>query len=315
MRAETLKSVVLPVILFAALALVPLYAGAFDDRFLLLFVTRILVFAIVAVSLDFILGLGAMVSFGHAAYIGLGAYAVGILAEHDVWEAWISFPLALAAGGIFALVTGAISLKTRGVYFIMITLAFGQMAYYTATSLSAYGGDDGLTMWGRSEFFGTDLFSDDTSFYFLVLACLTGCYLLLRTFAASRFGRVLKGAKQSEARLEAMGVDPYRYRLAAFVIAGMIASLAGALMANQAEFVSPAYMSWHRSGELIVMVILGGLGSLHGAIIGTLVYMVLEEVLSGYWEHWRLLFGPFLILVVLYARGGILGVLNGRASR
>ena len=315
MRAETLKSVVLPVILFAVLALVPLYAGAFDDRFLLLFVTRILVFAIVAVSLDFILGLGAMVSFGHAAYIGLGAYAVGILAEHDVWEAWISFPLALAAGGIFALVTGAISLKTRGVYFIMITLAFGQMAYYTATSLSAYGGDDGLTMWGRSEFFGTDLFSDDTSFYFLVLACLTGCYLLLRTFAASRFGRVLKGAKQSEARLEAMGIDPYRYRLAAFVIAGMIASLAGALMANQAEFVSPAYMSWHRSGELIVMVILGGLGSLHGAIIGTLVYMVLEEVLSGYWEHWRLLFGPFLILVVLYARGGILGVLNGRASR
>ncbi|WP_417684539.1 branched-chain amino acid ABC transporter permease [Roseibium sp.] len=314
MSASVFKSRLLPLVLFVALALVPLYASIFDDRFVMLFATRILIFAIVAVSLDFILGLGAMVSFGHAAYIGLGAYAVGILAEHDIWDAWVSFPVALLVGGVFALVTGAISLKTRGVYFIMITLAFGQMAYYTATSLSAYGGDDGLTMWGRSEFFGTELFAGDESFYYLVFACLAGTYLLLRMVSASRFGRVLKGAKQSEPRLEAMGVDPYRYRLVAFVIAGMIASLAGALMANQAEFVSPAYMSWHRSGELIVMVILGGLGSLHGAIIGSIVYMVLEEVLSGYTEHWRLIFGPLLILVVLYARGGLLGMIKGRAS-
>ncbi|WP_417667217.1 branched-chain amino acid ABC transporter permease [Roseibium sp.] len=315
MTAALFKSRLLPLLLFGALALVPLYASVFDDRFVMLFATRILIFAIVAVSLDFILGLGAMVSFGHAAYIGLGAYAVGILAEHDIWDAWISFPLALLVGGVFALVTGAISLKTRGVYFIMITLAFGQMAFYTATSLSAYGGDDGLTMWGRSEFFGTELFSSDESFYYLVFACLAGAYLLLCVFSASRFGRVLKGAKQSEPRLEAMGIDPYRYRLVAFVIAGMIASLAGALMANQAEFVSPAYMSWHRSGELIVMVILGGLGSLHGAIIGSIVYMVLEEVLSGYSEHWRLIFGPLLILVVLYARGGLLGMIKGRGEK
>jgi branched-chain amino acid transport system permease protein len=314
MTARTLRNKVLPLVLFAALAAIPVYADVFEDRFLLLFFTRIVILAIVAVSLDFILGLGAMVSFGHAAYIGLGAYAVGILAEHDIWDAWISFPLAIAAGGVFALITGAISLKTRGVYFIMITLAFGQMAYFTATSLSAYGGDDGLTLWGRSEFFGTDLFAGDSSFYYLVLAVLTGVYLLLRTFAASRFGRVLKGAKQSEARMEAMGVDPYRYRLAAYVIAGMIASLAGALMANQAEFVSPAYMGWHRSGELIVMVILGGLGSLHGAIIGTIAYMVLEDVLSGYSEHWRLVFGPMLILVVLYGRGGLLGLIKGRGE-
>ncbi|MEJ8474027.1 branched-chain amino acid ABC transporter permease [Roseibium algae] len=315
MKFVRLKAWAFPIAIFAVLSLVPTYASVFDDRFILLFFTRILVFAIVAVSLDFILGLGAMVSFGHAAYIGFGAYAVGILAEHDIWAAWISFPLAMVAGGLFALFTGAISLKTRGVYFIMITLAFGQMAYFTATSLSVYGGDDGLTMWGRSEFFGTDLFNGDASFYYLVFAVLAAVYLLLRIFSASRFGRVLRGAKQSEARLQAMGVDPYRYRLAAYVIAGVIASLAGALMANQNEFVSPAYMSWHRSGELIVMVILGGLGSLHGAILGTVAYMVLEEVLSGYTEHWRLIFGPLLILVVLYGRGGLMGLMNGLSRR
>lgn len=312
--ASLLKDRVIPVAIFVLLALVPVYSQTFDDRFILLFATRVLVLAIVAISLDFILGLGAMVSFGHAAYIGLGAYAVGILAENDIWQAWISFPAAMAISGLFALVTGAISLRTRGVYFIMITLAFGQMAYFTATSLSAYGGDDGLTLWGRSEFFGTDLFTGDSSFYYLVLAILLVAMVLLKVIAASRFGRVLKGARQSEPRLAAIGIDPYAYRLTAFVISGVLAGIAGALMANQAEFVSPAYMSWHRSGELIVMVILGGLGSLHGAIIGTIAYLVLQEVLSGYTEHWRLIFGPLLILVVLYGRGGLLGAIKGGAK-
>jgi len=309
---DMLRSRAVPIVLFAALALVPVYAAVFDDRFVMLFATRILILAIAALSLDFILGLGAMVSFGHAAFIGLGAYAVGILAHHDIWAAWISFPAAILVCALFAAVTGAISLKTRGVYFIMITLAFGQMAYYTATSLSAYGGDDGLTMWGRSEFFGTDLFENDTAFYCLVFAFLLASYLLLKVVAASRFGRVLKGAKQNEARLQAIGIDPFGYRLVAYVIAGSIAGIAGALLANQAEFVSPAYMSWHRSGELIVMVVLGGLGYLHGAIIGAIAYLVFEEVLSHYTQHWRLIFGPLLILVVLFARGGILGALKGR---
>lgn len=311
---EFLKNRTVPVLLFVALALVPVYASLFDDRFVLLFATRILILALAALSLDFILGLGAMVSFGHAAYLGLGAYAIGILAAHDVWEAWISFPVVILVSAIFAAVTGAISLKTRGVYFIMITLAFGQMAYYTATSLSAYGGDDGLTMWGRTEFFGTDLFANDTSFYLLVFGILLGSYLFLKQVAASRFGRVLKGARQNEARLNALGIDPFGYRLAAFVIAGVMAGLAGALLANHAEFVSPAYMSWHRSGELIVMVVLGGLGYLHGAILGAIAYLALEEILSGYTEHWRLIFGPLLILVVLYARGGILGAFKGRGK-
>ncbi|WP_150525045.1 branched-chain amino acid ABC transporter permease [Roseibium sediminis] len=311
---ELLKNRTVPVLLFVLLALVPVYASLFDDRFVLLFATRILILALAALSLDFILGLGAMVSFGHAAYLGLGAYAIGILAAHDVWEAWISFPVVILVSALFAAVTGAISLKTRGVYFIMITLAFGQMAYYTATSLSAYGGDDGLTMWGRTEFFGTDLFANDTSFYLVVFGILLGSYLFLKQVAASRFGRVLKGARQNEARLNALGIDPFKYRLAAFVIAGVMAGLAGALLANHAEFVSPAYMSWHRSGELIVMVVLGGLGYLHGAILGAIAFLALEEILSGYTEHWRLIFGPLLILVVLYARGGILGAFKGRGK-
>lgn len=300
----------LPLAIFVAFALVPLLAHLTDDRFLVLFGTRVMIFAIVAVSLDLILGYGALVSFGHAAFVGIGAYAVGILAEGGQSEALIAFPVALIAAGAFALVTGAISLKTRGVYFIMITLAFGQMAFFTATSLSAYGGDDGLTIWGRSEVFGQDLLSDYTNFYYVVLGFLAVSYVLCRMIVASRFGRVLRGAKQSESRLAAIGINPFAYRLVAYVIAGMIAGLAGALLANQAEFVSPAYMTWHRSGELIIMVVLGGMGTLHGAILGAAGYLLLEEWLSQITVHWRIIFGPFLILMVLYARGGFGGLLN-----
>lgn len=298
-------------IVFALFAGLPILADAMGDTFVVFFTIRIMVFAIAAVSLSLILGYGAMVSFGHAAYLGLGAYCVAILAEHGIWDVTVSLPVTLAVCGLFALVTGAISLKTRGVYFIMITLAFGQMAYYTATSLSAYGGDDGLTMWGRTEILGSTALGDRTVFYYVVLGCLLTCYLLARMIVASRFGRVLQGAKQSEMRLRAIGIDPYAYRLVAYVIAGMMAGLAGALLANAAEFVSPAYMSWHRSGELIVMVVLGGLGSLLGAIVGAASFLVLEEVLSHFTEHWRLIFGPFLVLVVLFGRGGLISLLPG----
>ncbi|MBC00072.1 MAG: branched-chain amino acid ABC transporter permease [Rhodobacteraceae bacterium] len=298
-------------VVFALFAGLPVLADAMGDTFVVFFTIRIMVFAIAAVSLSLILGYGAMVSFGHAAYLGLGAYSVAILAEHGIWDVTVSLPVTLAVCGLFALVTGAISLKTRGVYFIMITLAFGQMAYYTATSLSAYGGDDGLTMWGRTEILGSTALGDRTVFYYVVLGCLLTCYLLARMIVASRFGRVLQGAKQSEMRLRAIGIDPYAYRLVAYVIAGMMAGLAGALLANAAEFVSPAYMSWHRSGELIVMVVLGGLGSLLGAIVGAASFLVLEEVLSHFTEHWRLIFGPFLVLVVLFGRGGLISLLPG----
>ncbi|WP_349360127.1 branched-chain amino acid ABC transporter permease [Stappia sp.] len=305
------REALLASVLFALFAALPVVAAAMDDTFIVFFTIRVMVFAIAAVSLSLILGYGAMVSFGHAAYIGLGAYSVAILAEHGVWDVTVSLPVTLAVTGLFALVTGAISLKTRGVYFIMITLAFGQMAYYTATSLSAYGGDDGLTMWGRTEILGSTALTDRTTFYYVVLGCLLLCYALARMIVASRFGRVLQGAKQSEMRLRAVGLDPYPYRLVAYVIAGMMAGLSGALLANAAEFVSPAYMSWHRSGELIVMVVLGGLGSLAGAIVGAASFLILEEVLSHITQHWRLLFGPFLVLVVLFGRGGLIALIPG----
>lgn len=298
-------------VVFALFAALPPVAAALDDTFLVFFAIRVMVFAIAAVSLSLILGFGAMVSFGHAAYLGIGAYCIGILAENGIWDVTVSLPVVLVVSALFAAVTGAISLKTRGVYFIMITLAFGQMAYYSATSLSAYGGDDGLTIWGRTQVFGADMLSDRATFYYVVLAILVGCYALCRMIVASRFGRVLQGARQSEMRLQAVGIDPYWYKLAAYVLSGMMAGVAGALLANAAEFVSPAYMSWHRSGELIVMVVLGGLGSLIGAVIGAASFLALEEILSHVTEHWRLIFGPFLVLVVLYGRGGLLALLPG----
>lgn len=309
--APIFRARVMPAIILAAFALLPPIAMALDDSFLVFFAIRVMIFAIAAVSLALILGFGAMVSFGHAAYIGLGAYCVGILAEHGIWEFYVSLPLTLLVCGLFAAVTGAISLKTRGVYFIMITLAFGQMAFFTATSLSAYGGDDGLTIWGRTEVFGSSVLSDRTTFYYVVFAFLAGAWLLCATLVNSRFGRVLQGARQSEMRLQAIGIEPYYYRLVAFVIAGMLAGISGALLANAAEFVSPAYMTWHRSGDLIFMVVLGGLGSFAGAVLGATGYLVLEEVLSHITEHWRLIFGPFLILVVLFARGGLMGLIPG----
>lgn len=289
-------------VVFAAL---PAAAEALGHGYLTNIASRVMIYAIAALSLDLILGYGAMVSFGHAAFVGIGAYAVGISAEHNLWDGMLTLPMAMLAAGLFALVTGAISLRTRGVYFIMITLAFGQMAYYTASSLSAYGGDDGLTIWGRSEFLGNPLLEDDTALYFFVLACLALCWWFASRVVGSRFGRVLAGVRENRARMSAVGFDPYRHQLVAYVIAGMMAGLAGALLANHAEFVSPAYMSWQRSGDLIIMVVLGGMGSLYGAVLGAVAYLALEDVLAGVTEHWRVIFGPLLILIVLYARGGL----------
>ena len=296
---------VVPAVLLIVLMAVPAVANAADLSFATLLMTRVMIYAIAALSLDLILGYGAMVSFGHAAFVGIGAYAIGIASAHDLWEGAITFPLAMLAAGLFALVTGAISLRTRGVYFIMITLAFGQMAYFTASSLSEYGGDDGLTMWAQTEFLGADPFGDRTTFYYVVLACLAGCFVFLRALVASRFGRVIAGVRENRLRMQAIGFNPYLYQLAAYVIAGMIAGLAGALLANHAEFVSPSYMSWQRSGDLIIMVVLGGMGTLHGAVLGAIAYLMLEEGLSHFTEHWRVIFGPLLILIVLYARGGL----------
>jgi branched-chain amino acid transport system permease protein len=306
------RSRLLPILLFLGLAAAPLAGAVVPESYLLALVGRAMVLALAALSLDFILGLAGLVSFGHAAFLGIGAYAVGILASHGHEDLAVQLPVALAASAIFALLTGAVSLRTRGVYFIMITLAFGQMAFFTAASLSAYGGDDGMTLYSRSTVFGSSLLDDDRVFYFAVLGVLLAAYLLLRRIAGSRFGRVVVAARENERRVRALGFDPYRYRLVAYVLAGTVAGLAGLLAANQTEYVSPAVMAWQRSGELLVMVILGGIGSLHGAVLGALAFLLVEEVLSHYSEHWRVIFGPLLIAVVLFAPGGLAGLFRRR---
>lgn len=302
--------IAIPVALFATLALVPPVAAALDASWVLTLVTRLMIFAIAVVSLDLVLGVGGLVSFGHAAFVGIGAYAVGILAYHGLEDAALSLPVAILAAMLFALVTGAIAMRTRGVYFIMITLAFGQMAYFIGTSLSAYGGDDGLTIWTRNTLFGADIFSDRTIYYFVVWGALLLTFLACTGLVATRFGRVLRAVRENEQRVVALGFDPYRIRLVAYVISGGFAGLAGGLLANHAEFVSPAYMTWQRSGEFIVMAVLGGMGTLYGAILGTAAYVLMEEVLAHFTLHWKMIFGPLLILVVLYARGGLAALLE-----
>jgi len=305
---KLLDRTLLPVLIFAAFAVIPLVAAATSEQYVLSLVTRVMIFAIAALALDLIVGYGGLVSFGHAAFIGLGAYAVGIPASHGVNDASISLPIAIAASMLFAVATGIVCLRTKGVYFIMITLAFGQMAFFTASSLAPYGGDDGLTVAARTTVAGFAFFDNERIFYYVVFAFLVGAFLFARTIVGSRFGRVVRGAKENQTRMEAIGFDVHRFQLAAYVISGGIAGVAGFLLANATKFVSPAYMSWQRSGELIVMVILGGLGTLYGAIIGTAAYLFLEEWLSGFTENWKVIFGPLLVLVVVFARGGLIGV-------
>jgi branched-chain amino acid transport system permease protein len=298
----------------AGLLLLPLYSHLSGNIFVLTLFTRIVIFALAAASLNLIMGYGGMMSFGHAAYLGIGGYAVGILAFEGIGSGFIQWPVALAASALFALVIGALSLRTRGVYFIMITLAFAQMAYYVASGLARYGADDGLTIYKRSDFGGLINLSNRVQFYYLCLGCLFGGIYLIWRIVNSRFGMVIQGLRSNEARMQAIGFPVTRYRLACFVIAGTMCGLAGALLANNTDFVSPAVMFWTRSGDLMVMVILGGMGSLFGPVIGAIVYLVLEEFLSQLTEYWALIMGPLLLLIVLFGRGGIIGLL-GRLSR
>jgi len=290
--------------------LAPVVFGFGEGGFVLALLTRTMIMALAAMSLDLLAGYGAMISFGHAAYIAIGAYSVGILASHGVTDALVQLGVAMLAAGAFALFTGAISLRTHGVYFIMITLAFGQMVYFLFTSLAAYGGDDGMSLAARSTLFGWPVLKDDRALYYVTFMTLGTSYLALRSVVAARFGRVLRGIKENPARMQAVGFSPYRYQLTATIIAGLIAAVAGCLLANQSEFVSPAYGAWQRSGDLIFMVVLGGLGSLTGAIIGAAAFVILAELLSGLTEYWGMIFGPLLILVVLFARGGVAGLIR-----
>ena len=301
--------------LLALMALLPLLSLVVGGSYLVLVGERVMIFAIAALSLELLIGVGGLVSFGHAAYLGIGAYAAGILASHGFGTLAIALPAALLGSALFALATGAVAVRTRGVYFIMITLAFGQMAFFIGTSLAPYGGDDGLSWPTRTLVLGTRLLKSETAFFYFILLLLAATYVLVSRLVASRFGRVLRGLTDNETRMQAIGFTPYPYRLTAYVIAGTLCGLAGFLLGNQAEFVSPAYMHWQRSGELIIMVLLGGTGTLYGPIFGAAAFLLLEETLSRLTEHWKAILGPVLVLVVLFARGGIAGAIEAWRRR
>lgn len=298
------------IVLLAALVLLPVYVEFTGNRFLLTLFTRIIILALAAVSLNLILGYGGMMSFGHAVYLGIGGYAVGMLAHEGIYSGFVQWLVALAASALFALIIGALSLRTRGVYFIMITLAFAQMAYYVVAGLARYGGDDGLTIYRRSQFFEPINLSNKIQFYYICLALLYGSIYLVWRIVNSRFGMVIQGSRSNDTRMRAVGFPTFRYKLTCFVIAGTLCGLSGALLANHTDFVSPAMMYWTRSGDLIIMVVLGGMGSVVGPVFGAIALLVLEETLSGITEYWQIILGPLLLLVVLFARGGIDGLLG-----
>ncbi|WP_316160804.1 branched-chain amino acid ABC transporter permease [Bradyrhizobium sp. SZCCHNRI20481] len=314
MKSSFNVSTIVAIIVVAGLVLLPVYSNLSGNIFILTLFTRIVILALAAVSLNLIMGYGGMMSFGHAAYLGIGGYAVGILAQEGIGSGYAQFAVAIAVSVLYALVIGALSLRTRGVYFIMITLAFAQMAYYVASGLARYGGDDGLTVYKRSDFGGLINLGNRVQFYYLCLFCLLAVVVLVWRIVNSRFGLVLQGLRSNEQRMQAIGFPSKRYKLACFVIAGMLCGLSGALLANNTDFVSPAVMYWTRSGDLMVMVILGGMGTLMGPVVGSVVFLVLEEVLSQITEYWALIMGPLLLLIVLFGRGGIMGML-GRLNR
>jgi branched-chain amino acid transport system permease protein len=325
-------------VLLSFFALLPLIAMAFDADFYISQFRRILIFAIVAISLDLILGYGGMVSLGHAAFFGIGAYVVAILNWHAQEETallgfipgsrniLVTWPAAVLVSATAALAVGAISLRTSGIYFIMITLAFAQMIYFFFVSLEAYGGDDGLRFPGDIGFIdaATNALADagydparsfDTLFYYFTFAVfllvLYGSYRLVN----SRFGMVIRGCHENERRMRAIGFATFRYKLVCFTIAGSVAGLAGALFAAHESYISPSIMHWTRSGDLIIMIVLGGIGTLIGPVAGATLFLLLEKFLPDYTQHWPIVFGPILILVVLFAKNGIYGSLLPRQAR
>ena len=297
--------------LLLILAALPSGLNALGQEFYIGFATRVLIFALAASSLNLVLGFGGMFSLGHAAFFGLGAYAAAICQQTGINDALIVFPLAMAVTGIFALAVGAIILRTRGVYFIMITLAFAQMAYYLFISARSWGGDDGLPLAGRMTLAGISL-ADDTRLYFAALFGLTVTMLFFNRLADARFGRVIQAIRENETRMEALGYPVFRYRLICFALGGALAGLAGALLANLTGLASPNLLQWTQSGTLLVMVIIGGVGTLYGGVVGAVVLLILEEVLVGFTEHWHIALGLLLLGIVLFAPKGVTALFGKR---
>lgn len=308
-------------VMLALLIIPPIFLWT-GNEFYLLLATRLVILAIAAVSLNLVLGYGGLVSFGHAAYIGIGAYAVGIPVYHETYGGLESIAgygagyhilFAVGISALFALITGAISLRTKGVYFIMITMAFGMMAYYLLLSIEEYGGDDGLVIDIRSEAPLVNL-DNPLQLYMIAYVALVVAMVIVKTIINSRFGMVLQGAKGNSERLVTMGYNIYFYRLTAYVISGAMCGFAGALLGNFTTFVSPDMMGWSRSGELMFMVILGGAATSIGPVLGATVFILMEEILSSITTFWHLPFGLMLIGVVLFARGGLIGLIKGKGK-
>jgi branched-chain amino acid transport system permease protein len=297
-------------LLLLVLAPAPFFFDWIGQPFYLDLLSRALIISIAAVSLNLILGFGGMISLGHAAYIGIGAYCVGIPSYYDYYDGWLHLALALSVSAAFALVTGAISLRTKGVYFIMITMAFSQMAFFTFLSLEEYGADDGLVIYSRSEFPQWLSMESSASLYYWIFAILLLALFFTHRLVHSRFGRVIVGSRFNEQRMQALGFNTYRYRLACYVISAMICSLAGMLLGNFTGFISPDMIGWVRSGELIFMVIIGGVATLFGPLVGTIAFVLLEEFLSAITVYWLLIFGSLLVALVLFGKGGIHGWLS-----
>ena len=316
------RQIWLSIATLALFAIVPPLTIIFDQPFYMDLIARIMIFAIAAVSLDLILGHGGMVSFGHAAYMGIGAYAVGVLSYYGIDNGFLQIPLALGAAALIGLVFGALSLRTSGVYFIMITLAFAQMLYFLAISLEEFGGDDGMSSM-RSEFSGLIDMYDTVHFYYLIFTILVLVLFGLHRLVLSRFGMVIRASRSNEKRMHAVGFPTFRYKLAAFTIASTICGLAGVLFANLNEFVSPDVMHWTHSGEIMIMVIMGGMGTLIGPVLGATAFLLLEEYLPEWMEmavtnggeHWAIVMGPILIAIVLFGRGGIHALFASRGKR
>ena len=319
MTRETTVNLILALLLLG----LPLVASAIGEPFYVTLATRVVVLALAAVGLNLALGLGGLLSFGHAAFFGLGGYVAGILATHafNAEPLFAGIPgttampliwlVAVAVAGLVALPIGAISLRTSGVYFIMITLAFAQMIYYFAISWPAYGGEDGLSIYVRNAFPGINT-AQPLPYFLVTFAVLMAVLLLFRLVEGSRFGSALQAARQNGTRLAAVGIQPFHIRLVAFTLSAMITGLAGALYADLNRFVGPSMLSWHMSGELIVLIILGGKGRLFGPVAGAMIFVCLEYVLGGITERWQFFLGLILLGIVLFARGGFLGLLSGK---
>jgi branched-chain amino acid transport system permease protein len=312
--------------LLLALIVIPGWALYADEPFTITLATRAVIFALAAVGLNIALGLGGLVSLGHAVFFGIGGYAMGILASHAqsytpliewpfVIEGTKSMPViwlvAIVASSCAALLIGLLSLRTSGVYFIMITLAFGQMMYFFAISWPAYGGEDGLSIYVRNGFPGLDTLVP-IQFYGLCLALLCLVLAFNARLMRSPFGLALDAARQVPERVRAVGLDPRRLQLVALVISGAITGLAGALFADLNRFVSPTMLSWQMSGEIMVFVIIGGVARLFGPVAGAGIYVLLEHLLGGVSEYWQIFLGLVLLIVVLFGKGGVVGMIAGR---